>query len=245
MSIDEASAKRGAGKPVAIFRFSETEGPGYFSQWLDAHAIPWTLVPLDQGVAVPQDPRAYSGVGMMGGPMSAYDDLPWIPPLLTFLQASVDADVPVIGHCLGGQIFAKALGAPVTPTPVPEIGWHDVEVCGALGREWFGGRNRFTTFEWHSDVFALPSGATRVLTNALNENQAYVLGKHIGFQCHIEMTTDILESWCKSGGDELKEKRGPGIQSEGEICRALGTRLPELSSVASDVYTRWSRGLVH
>jgi GMP synthase-like glutamine amidotransferase len=240
MSSNAGSAGR---KPVAIFRFSETEGPGYFAQWLDARGIPWTLIPLDEGVPVPQDPRAYSGIGMMGGPMSANDDLPWIPPLLDLLRSSVQADVPVIGHCLGGQLFAKALGAPVTPTSTPEIGWQDVEVIGKQGREWFGGRTRFTTFEWHYDVFALPAGATRVLTNALNENQAYVIGKHIGFQCHIEMTTDILESWCKSGSDELKKKQGPGIQTEAEICRALDTRLPHLSSVASDVYARWVQGL--
>ena len=28
-------------KPVAIFRFSPTEGPGHFARWLDARAIAW------------------------------------------------------------------------------------------------------------------------------------------------------------------------------------------------------------
>ena len=29
--------------PVAIFRFSTTEGPGYFATFLDRNGIPWRL----------------------------------------------------------------------------------------------------------------------------------------------------------------------------------------------------------
>ena len=63
--------------PVAIFRFSPTEGPAYFAQWLDRHALPWALVAIDEGAAVPADSRAYSGIAMMGGPMGVNDGLPW------------------------------------------------------------------------------------------------------------------------------------------------------------------------
>ena len=65
------------------------------------------------------------------------------------------------GHCLGGQLLAQALGAPVTRAPVAEIGWVDVAVCDVSAqRDWFGGRAAFTTFQWHYDAFALPAGAT-------------------------------------------------------------------------------------
>ena len=105
------------------------------------------------------DPRAYSGIGMMGGPMSANDDLAWIDPLSHLLRAAVAQRVPVIGHCLGGQLLAQALGARVRRTEVPEIGWIDVETTDADARQrWFGGELRFTPFQWHYDVFDLPSG---------------------------------------------------------------------------------------
>ena len=68
-------------RPVAIFRFSPTEGPARFGEWLDAQRRPWQLVALDAGDPVPADPRAFAGIGMMGGPMSANDPLPWIAPL--------------------------------------------------------------------------------------------------------------------------------------------------------------------
>ena len=63
-------------KPVAIFRHSQTEGPGYFATFLDAHRVPWRLVKVDAGEPVPADPREFSGLAFMGGPMSVNDELP-------------------------------------------------------------------------------------------------------------------------------------------------------------------------
>src|SRR6478752_5314018 len=128
-------------QPIAVFRFSSTEGPAHFAEWLDARGRPWTLVAIDRGDPLPEDPRAFAGIGMMGGPMSVNDQLPWIAPLNAFVRRAVDAGVPVIGHCLGGQLLAQSLGARVTRTPTPEIGWIDVESTDAAARDdWFGGR---------------------------------------------------------------------------------------------------------
>ena len=66
--------------PVAIFRHSPTEGPGYFAIFLEQHGIPWQLIAIDAGEAVPASPEAFSGLCFMGGPMSVNDDLPpWVP----------------------------------------------------------------------------------------------------------------------------------------------------------------------
>jgi GMP synthase-like glutamine amidotransferase len=234
-----------ATRPVAIFRFSRTEGPAYFAEWLDARKIRWQLVPLDEGVPVPGDPRAFSGIGMMGGPMSVNDELPWIASLSALLRAAVDREVPVIGHCLGGQLFAQALGAPVTRAEVAEIGWLDVEVCNrAAQQEWFGGRAAFNTFQWHYDAFALPAGATPVLTNAFNANQAFVVdGRHLGLQCHVEMTRPLLESWLSGGADELPPASTPATHAASDMRRDLDARIDALHAVANDIYARWASGL--
>ena len=115
-------------KSIAIFRHSETEGPGYFATYLDRAGLPWILVKLDQGEPVPQDASAYAGLVFMGGPMSVNDDLPWIPQVMHLIQHATARDVPVLGHCLGGQLMSKALGGQVTRAPVKEIGWGDVQV---------------------------------------------------------------------------------------------------------------------
>jgi GMP synthase-like glutamine amidotransferase len=233
-------------RPVAVLRFSPTEGPGYFAEWLDAHAFAWTLVALDRDAAVPADPRAFAGIAMMGGPMSVNDDLPWIAPMCTLLRDAVAQGVPVLGHCLGGQLLAKALGAEVTKAAIPEIGWIDVQATNDGGASaWFGGRERFLSFQWHYDAFALPAGARRVLTNGNNVNQAYTVdGRHIGFQCHIEMTTELVTSWLGSGGNEVPLASTGATQSESEIRRDLDGRLAALHAVAGDVYVQWSRALI-
>src|SRR6185437_2246858 len=108
---------------------------------------------------------------------------------------------------------------------------------------WFGGRETFTPFQWHYDVFDLPVGATRVLTNAFNPNQAYVIGeRHIGFQCHIEMTESLVKTWCRSGAAEISAPGTPPRQSRDEILHDLHQRLVALQAIADGVYARWSQG---
>ncbi len=44
-------------RPVAIFRFSPTEGPGHFGEWLSDADDPDRTHPLDEGAAVPDRRR--------------------------------------------------------------------------------------------------------------------------------------------------------------------------------------------
>ena len=99
--------------PVAIFRHFHSEGPGYFATFLERHGIPWQLVKIDAGDAVPPNVNAYSGLAFMGGPMSVNDELPWIAPILELIRDAVRKDVPLLGHCLGGQLMSRALGGTV------------------------------------------------------------------------------------------------------------------------------------
>lgn len=232
-------------RPVAVFRFSRSEGPGRFGQWLEANDVPWRLVALDLGEPVPDDPAAFAGIGMMGGPMGANDPTPWRDPLAVLLRRAVDAGVPVIGHCLGGQIFSRALGGVVSRAATTEIGWIDVDAADReASREWFGGRERMNVFQWHYDAFTIPPGAKRVLANAYNPNQGYVLDdRHIGFQCHVEMTVEMLVAWCDMAPDELPAASTPSRQSRDDILRDAGAHVASLNALADGVYARWSRNL--
>lgn len=234
-------------KPVAIVRHAPTEGPGYFATFLDGHRIPWTLVKLDEGEAVPASAEAFSGLAFMGGPMSANDPIDWIPPALALIRDAVAREVPVIGHCLGGQLLAKALGGVVRPGPVKEIGWHRVQVeDDPQARQWLGEEAReFVTFQWHGESFTIPPGGKRILKGERCPNQAYVVGgRHLGMQCHVEMTPEMIRTWCETGAREIEEGlSGPAVQSVAQIEDAVATRLPVLTSTAARLYTRWIRGL--
>jgi GMP synthase-like glutamine amidotransferase len=232
-------------KPIAVFRSARTEGPGYFATYLERRSIEWRLVPLDEGAQVPRDPRRYSGLVFMGGPMSANDALPWIAPALELIRDAVRKDVPVLGHCLGGQLMAKAFGGAVRANPVKEIGWGEVRVAdNEVAREWLGELPGFQSFHWHGETFSIPPGATRILESAHCANQAFALGKHLGMQCHVEMTEELVRLWLQSGRDEIAASSdSPAVQSPGEMERDLDSRLDQLHEVANRIYDRWTEGL--
>ena len=232
-------------KPVAIFRHAPTEGPGYFATVLERHGIAWQVIGVDAGEAVPRDPRAFSGLAFMGGPMSVNDDLPWIAPVLKLIADSAGAGVPVLGHCLGGQLMSKALGGAVTRNPVKEIGWGEVALVDTpAARQWFGhAAPSFTSFHWHGEIFTVPPGAERVLENQYCGNQAFALGKHLGMQCHIEMTPDMITSWCETGAREISRSKSPAVQSVAAIKAGRERHLAALHAVADGVYARWIKGL--
>jgi GMP synthase-like glutamine amidotransferase len=232
-------------KSVAIFRHSITEGPGYFATYLERAGIPWTLIKLDQGERVPSDPSSYAGIAFMGGPMSVNDDLPWIAQILQLIREAVARDVPVLGHCLGGQLMAKALGGQVTRAPVKEIGWGEVKVTNpAQAAEWFGaGRSAFDVFQWHGETFSPPRAATHLLSSRWCANQAFALGPHLGLQCHIEMSEELVRSWCETGAREIARSDSPAVQSVEDILSNLEPRLRDLHEVADAVYERWTSAL--
>jgi len=232
-------------KPVSIFRTARSEGPAYFATYLDRRSIPWQLVPLDEGAAVPRDPQPFSGMVFMGGAMSVNDDLPWIAPVLELIRDAVRKDVPVLGHCLGGQLMSKAFGGTVRVNPYKEIGWGEVRVAdNGVAREWLGEVQAFETFQWHGETFSLPPGATRVLENPHCANQAFAIGKHFGMQCHVEMTDELVKLWLRGGADEMRASlSSPAVQSREEIETDMQARLERLHQVADRIYDKWTEGL--
>lgn len=232
-------------KPVVVFRHACCEGAGYLGTFLAQHAIPWCEVRIDKGEAVPTSVEAYSGIVLMGGPMSVNDDLPWIPPLLQLIRQAVAADVPLLGHCLGGQLMSKALGGVVSKNPVKEIGWGAVQVADhALARDWFGELQWFNSFHWHGETFTVPEGATHVLSSPYCANQAYVMGKHIGLQCHIEMMPAMVKTWTEQWKQDIAQSAdSPAVQSAATMLADVTLDCEVLHRVADRVYSRWIEGL--
>ena len=234
-------------KPVAIFRFARTEGAGHFATFLAENGREFRLVPLDEGEPVPCDASEFAGLGFMGGPMSANDELAWTQPVLALMRDAVAKDIPVIGHCLGGQLLARALGGKVSRNPVVEIGWVPVVSDRTpMAAQWLGGREGFDAFEWHYDTFTLPPGAERIFGGATCTNQAYVVrDRHLGMQCHVEVNAEMIDTWCSVGADEITEHYGksPAVQDVVTIRTEMTRKLVPLTSAASALYARWARGL--
>ncbi len=234
-------------KPVAIFRHARTEGPGYFATYLDCHGVPWEVIRIDEGELVPADAARFSGLVFMGGPMSVNDNLPWIAPALKLIRTAADSGVPVLGHCLGGQLMAKALGGEVTRSPVKEIGWGRVDVLqNGAAAGWFGAQLKsFESFHWHGETFSIPPGATRIASSFWCENQAFVLGPHLGMQCHVEMTPELIRTWCQDWEREVESlaRRTASVQTPAQMMESLEEKTRTLNAIADRLYDRWRAGL--
>ncbi len=237
-------------KPVAIFRHTKTEGPGYFATFLEAHSIPWQLIAIDNGESVPASTEPFSGICLMGGTVSVNDPLPWIGQSCHLIREAVARNIPVIGHCLGGQLMSKALGGQVTKNAVKEIGWGTARTDGnEEATRWFGDsadeNGLATVFQWHGETFSIPPSATRILTNPFCVNQMFVLGPHLGMQCHVEMTAEIIDSWNESWANEVKElaSLAPCIQTPEQMQQETPLRLPAMRRLAEQLYSVWINGL--
>lgn len=231
-------------KPVIIFRFVAHEGPGYLGDFLNAQNIPWQIIKVDEDDPLPSSILAYSGMVLMGGPMSVNDDLPWVPLLLDLVREAYANDIPLLGHCLGGQLMTKALGAEVTKNPIKEIGWGEVVVSqNEAAKHWFCNIESFNSFHWHGETFSLPEGAIHLLASPYCENQAYAIGKHLALQCHIEMTAEMVQSWCEVGEVEISESsNSPTVQQVDVMQQDLPLRCFFLNKVAKQVYSQWIKG---
>lgn len=232
-------------KSIAIFRHSPSEGAGYLTEFLQQHALPWQLFCIDADDAVPLDAGQFSGLVFMGGPMSVNDTLPWIEEELALIRDAVARDIPVLGHCLGGQLMSRALGGTVRKNAAKEIGWGEVTPAGnAESRLWFGEVKNAIVFHWHGETFSLPNGATHLLSSKHCTNQAYSLGKHLALQCHVEMTEAMIKTWCEIGADEIASNlHSAGVQSATAIQSQIPQNLPPLQKLAESLYTKWIEGL--
>lgn len=234
-------------KPVAIFRHNPTEGPGYFAIFLEQQGIPWQLIAIDAGESIPQSASAYAGLCFMGGPMSVNDPLPWIAPVCALIRDAVANGIPVIGHCLGGQLISKALGGTVKRNPVKEIGWGQAMAEDhALARHWLGEHagKTGTVFQWHGETFSLPNEATRIISSPFCANQMFVLGPHLAMQCHVEMTPEMIATWSKQWADEaLSVADQPSAQTPAEMLAQIPTQLPLMRELSNQLYSVWIQGL--
>jgi GMP synthase (glutamine-hydrolysing) len=166
----------------------------------------------------------YRGLIVLGGPMNV-EDPHRRPHLKTELRAIEDAlkqDKPVLGICLGAQLLAHVLGAPVRRHEQHEIGWYELQtteagradpVLGVLG-------DRAPVFQWHGRTYALPTGAQQLARTATCEQQAFRWGRAAyGFQFHLEVDAALIERWlalpayqrelaeAALGGDEQQIRR--------------------------------------
>ena len=142
----------------------------------------------------------YRGLVVLGGPMNV-EDHPHRPHLANEMRAierMLKQGKPVLGICLGAQLLAHVLGAPVSRNEVPEIGWYPLQKTEAGHADPVLEPLQLDTpvFQWHGCHFDIPRDAVHLARSAQCEQQAFRYGDNAyGFQFHLEMDEQLVERW--------------------------------------------------
>jgi len=231
-------------KPIYILQHLTGDGPAHLKRWLQQRALAFRVFNTEAGEAFPDDLSGCRGLAILGGEMGANDPLPALRQAeQLFLQAVRDG-IPTLGHCLGGQLMARALGATVGPSPAPEIGWQPLQVLDdALAAAWFGPHApEPTVFHWHFDAFALPAGARLLARSAACPHQAFALGPHLAMQWHVELDDEKLQRWSHETSPRFEQAcaQHPRTAQTGAQMRAQGAQaLSQQQALADHIYGRW------
>jgi GMP synthase (glutamine-hydrolysing) len=142
-----------------------------------------------------------SALIVLGGAMGANDDHqhPFLANLKELIRSVVEAGIPYLGICLGGQLLAAALGAQVVSSRWEELGTLPVQLTaeGLVDQLFQGLPDRFTSFQWHHDSFDLPEGAVLLASSTACPHQAFRFGTNAwGLQFHPEVDEKIIRDWC-------------------------------------------------
>lgn len=187
-----------------ILQHEEPTPPGYLKEWLEQQGAEVDVVRIDLDGEVP-DPREYDMIASLGSEFAAFDDSkPFIPREAQLLREALDADVPVLGLCFGGQLLARVAGGKSFRADQAEIGWQPVRTTDpdlVAEGPWFN---------WHFDSFTLPPGA-RLIAETDVGPQAYVIGRSLGLQFHPEVTPAIMDDWVRAYRHELD---GDGVDPD-------------------------------
>ncbi len=164
---------------------------------------------------------------VFGGEQSATDDHshPYLPGLADLMAAYTQADKPVLGICLGSQLLARAFGAENHLGTAPEFGWVDVSLTEAGRGDPILGTlpSSFPIFQWHSDTFSLPAGATHLAQSSSARHQAFRIGRATyGTQFHFEASRSVVQDWTRSF-PEATDRMSPGwTKRHPEVARTRG-----------------------
>lgn len=186
---------------------------GHRIRYVNFHRDPETKPMVDR----------YQALIVLGGPMMPDQtrDYPHLTTEMQCIEAALKQDMPVLGICLGAQLLAHALGAPMRPAKAWEIGWYDLAPTAQAAADpvMCGLTSSRPVFQWHGYTFDLPEDATHLARTELCENQAFRFGANAyGFQFHLELDERLIKRWLNLPA-YLAELKRSGVPHDAETIR--------------------------
>lgn len=196
-------------KPVLIVLHQETSTPGRVGNALRVLGYPLDIRRPRFGDPLPDTLEQHAGAVIFGGPMSANDSDDFVRREIDWIEVPLREQRPFLGICLGAQMLARQLGAPVAPHREGrvEVGYYPIRPTAAgraLCPEWPA-----HVYHWHCEGFQLPVGADLLAEGDDFPVQAFQSGHAFGLQFHPDVTGAMMHRWTTRGCARLDS---PGAQ---------------------------------
>lgn len=168
---------------------------------------------------------------------SAYEPLPWIEELQSWIRKAVSQGVFLVGICFGHQLIAKALGGTVEAY---SGGWgagiRESDVVDATMREFFIDGKLRLLYNHHDQVVALPDGATLLATSDFCRFEALRYGQQIyTFQGHPEYTPYYMDYYL----NHLADGQDPEVTQQALSSLRMPQQGVEVARWIIAMFERW------
>lgn len=229
---------------ILVFQHVAAEPLGTLDPLIRRRGHRIRFVNFDRDPDARPDVDRYKGLVVLGGPMNVEDqgERPHLRTELAAIERMLELGRPVLGICLGAQLLAHALGAPVRRHPDPEIGWYPLhataagrtdQVLAPLGET-------APVFQWHGCHFEVPRTATHLARSDACEQQAFRWGDNAyGFQFHLEMDQPLIERWLANPAYREELAALPGARDEAGIRADTERHIAGMQAQADAVFNNF------
>ena len=209
---------------ILVFQHVASEPLGTLDPLIRARGHRIRFVNFERDPDAQPNMDGYQGLIVLGGPMNVSEQSlrPHLRTELAVISQALKQQKPILGICLGSQLLAHALGAPIRLHTGPEIGWYPLHATehGRDDKVISPLQPGHAVFQWHSYTFDVPHGARHLAYSETCAHQAFRYGENAyGFQFHLEMDRPLIERWLANPAYH-EELRDAGLAYGAEQIRA-------------------------
>ncbi|HRP32320.1 MAG TPA: type 1 glutamine amidotransferase [Agriterribacter sp.] len=204
------------------------EAPGAYLNWAEQRGYSISFSRVFESQPLPDAAAAIDLLIIMGGPQSPDTTIFQCPHFdaeaeMKLIRKCIEAKKAVIGVCLGAQLIGQSMGASYTHSPEKEIGnflitlteagMHD-ENINHIGPKLIVGH-------WHNDMPGITPQCKILATSEGCPRQIIKYADYVyGFQCHMELTTDVVDLLIRNEDDlEKNSNKHPFVQTPEKILQ--------------------------
>ena len=200
----------GKSKNIHFILHETFEVPGAYLKWAQERGHNVTSTKVYEEEKLPETVDGIDFLIVMGGPQSPDENrqaFPYYDPKaeIALIQKAIDADIYIVGVCLGAQLLSVAYGGKYEHSPEREIGVFPINLTEAgLADDHikdFG--STLDTGHWHGDMPGLSDNAVVIATSKGCPRQIVRFSpKHYAFQAHLEFDPEAVDLLIAADGEE-------------------------------------------